>query len=120
MGAALWQRCLPGPRPGKDHAMTTLEPITLKGERALLEPLALEHADALFAVSRDPQIWEYLPVRADTATQMRGWIEDALTARHGAREMPFAIIDRQSGRPVGSTRLIDFDPPNRNVEIGWT
>src|ERR1700753_1607335 len=35
-------------------------------------------------------------------------------------EMPFATIDKASGRVAGSTRFMKADPPNKRVEIGFT
>jgi RimJ/RimL family protein N-acetyltransferase len=34
--------------------------------------------------------------------------------------MPFATIDRASGRAVGSTRYMSIVPEHRRLEIGWT
>ncbi|HEX7593877.1 MAG TPA: GNAT family N-acetyltransferase, partial [Anaerolineae bacterium] len=55
-----------------------ITPITLEGAHVRLEPLALKHADDLFAVSRSPEIWELLiaaPIQ--TLDEMRAWIEKA-------------------------------------------
>lgn len=102
--------------------MCRLEPITLRGERTLLEPLGPEHAAALTEAARAPEIWEYMPARVEWGSLegIRAWIESALAARRSGREMPFAIVDQVAGQAVGSTRLTDFDPANRSVEIGWT
>ena len=32
----------------------------------------------------------------------------------------FTIIDKETNRPVGSTRYMDITLPNRGLEIGWT
>jgi RimJ/RimL family protein N-acetyltransferase len=34
--------------------------------------------------------------------------------------LPFAIIERASGRAVGSTRFLDISEQHRHIEIGWT
>lgn len=34
--------------------------------------------------------------------------------------LPFAIIDRVSGRAIGSTRYGNINRQHRKVEIGWT
>lgn len=47
------------------------------------------------------------------------WIRETL-ARVPGTEVPFAILRRADGRPVGSTRYMDIQRPNRGLEIGWT
>ena len=41
-------------------------------------------------------------------------------AQSAGKALPFAIIDRATGRAVGSTRFGNFEPAHRRVEIGWT
>jgi RimJ/RimL family protein N-acetyltransferase len=43
------------------------------------------------------------------------WFEEALAS---ALEVPFAVV--MGGRPVGSTRYLNYAPEHRRVEIGWT
>ncbi len=47
-------------------------------------------------------------------------IGEALAARDRGEAYPFAVIDRASGRAIGSTRYLCIEPPNLAVEIGWT
>ena len=47
----------------------------------------------------------------------RQWIEQALaTPGH----LPFAIVEPDKGRAVGSTRYLNIRPEHRSLEIGWT
>jgi RimJ/RimL family protein N-acetyltransferase len=34
--------------------------------------------------------------------------------------VPFATVDRASGKPIGSTRFMTIVPEHRRLEIGWT
>ena len=34
--------------------------------------------------------------------------------------LPFATVDRKSGKPIGSTRYGNIVPEHKRVEIGWT
>lgn len=96
-------------------------PITLEGRHVRLEPLGRKHAAGLFAASRAPEIWTYLP-RAPFADQIdvEGWIDEAVRAQEAGAEVPFATVRRSDGRIVGSTRFIDIRRPHRGLEIGWT
>lgn len=51
---------------------------------------------------------------------MAAWIEQALEELAAGRQIPFAIVDCESGRAVGSTRYLDIQPVNRALEVGWT
>jgi RimJ/RimL family protein N-acetyltransferase len=51
---------------------------------------------------------------------VRHWIARSLDAAARGSEQPYAIIDRKSGRTVGSTRFMDIRPDENALEIGWT
>jgi RimJ/RimL family protein N-acetyltransferase len=51
---------------------------------------------------------------------MVAYVEAALAELEAGQSLPFATLDRQSGRVVGSTRFGSLDRRNLRVEIGWT
>jgi RimJ/RimL family protein N-acetyltransferase len=51
---------------------------------------------------------------------MRTYIETALAWQAAGTALPFATIERATGRAIGSTRFGNIDRDNRHVEIGWT
>jgi len=90
---------------------------TLEGERLLLRPLRADDWDALYAVARDPLVWEVHPAhdRWQEAVFL-AYFEDAL-AQGGA----LAVIDKSDGAMIGSSRFQNHDPADGgSVEIGWT
>ena len=97
-----------------------IEPVTLRGAHASLEPLATGHLDAIRAAAADGALWRLwytsVPAPETTAT----WLEKALDARKRQGAMPFAVRDNASGDIVGSTRYFNVDAPNRRLEIGHT
>ena len=95
-------------------------PVTLEGRHVRLEPLSLEHYAALCEVGLDADLWRWSVTRVETSGDLRSYIETAL--EEGARgvSLPFATIEKQTGRPVGSTRFGNIDRANRRLEIGWT
>jgi len=96
-------------------------PVVLQGESARLEPLAMVHAEDLLAVARDPDVWRYMPLATpETLDDVRAMIRDALERARDGSEVPFAIVARECGRAVGSTRYIDIRRAHRGLEIGWT
>jgi RimJ/RimL family protein N-acetyltransferase len=97
-----------------------VEPLTLRGTHATLEPLAADHLDAIRAAAADGELWRlwYTSVPApDTAAK---WLDTALDMRERLGAMPFAVRDSASGQIVGSTRYFNVDAPNRRLEIGHT
>jgi RimJ/RimL family protein N-acetyltransferase len=100
--------------------MTNVEPVTLEGSHIRLEPLSLAHHAALCAVGLDAELWQWIPEAVRTPEEMRAYIETALAAQAAGTALPFATLERATGRAIGSTRFAAIDPANRHVEIGWT
>ncbi|HWE60235.1 MAG TPA: GNAT family N-acetyltransferase [Chloroflexota bacterium] len=96
-------------------------PIVLEGRFVRLEPLRLAHAEELFAIGHDEEIWRYLPTATPaTLEAMRQWIADTLRQEQAGTAVPFAIIDRALGRAIGSTRYHEIAAEHYGLEIGWT
>ncbi|MEK6719099.1 MAG: GNAT family N-acetyltransferase [Chloroflexota bacterium] len=97
-----------------------VSPVTLPGDRVRLEPLSLDHLEGLAEVAFDPSIWSLTIARPTDLAGLTAWLDTALTNLAAGTEMPFATVDAQSGRPIGSTRFLNISPENRRLEIGWT
>ncbi|HYI94148.1 MAG TPA: GNAT family N-acetyltransferase [Bryobacteraceae bacterium] len=97
-----------------------LTPVILEGKSVRLEPLTIDHLDALLAAGADPEIWRYMPSDCARREGMREYVETAVAWQRAGTAIPFATIDRQSGVAIGSTRLANIVPEHKRVEIGWT
>jgi RimJ/RimL family protein N-acetyltransferase len=97
-----------------------VEPVTLSGEFVRLEPLALAHVPALVEVGLDEEIWRWMVSQVRTPEDMLAYVESALSLAAAGEALPFATVERASGRVIGSTRFGNIDRANRRVEIGWT
>jgi RimJ/RimL family protein N-acetyltransferase len=95
-------------------------PVTLEGEYVRLEPLSLTHHAALCETGLDPALWRWMGTTISTPAEMREWIDAALRWQSEGTALPFATVERSSGRVIGSTRFANIDRANRRVEIGWT
>jgi N-acetyltransferase len=96
-------------------------PVTLRGRYVDLVPLAPEHADGLTAAGRDPEIWPYLLLTRPRGDEgMRGVIERRIRVRESGVDMPFTVVRKADGVPIGMTCYLDIDRENRNVEVGGT
>jgi len=95
-------------------------PVTLEGRHVRLEPLSLAHHDRLCAVGLDGELWRGAQTSLATPTDMRAYIETALTWQAQGTALPFAIIARTTGQVVGSTRYANIARADGRLEIGWT
>ena len=115
-------------------AHVKLEPVTLEGSVARLEPLSLTHVPALLEaahVSRETYSLTSVP---DTFPGMTAYVQTALDGFARGEVLPFATLDARSRRVVGSTRFANLefwpwptgaalartDGTPDAAEIGWT
>lgn len=97
-----------------------VQPVTLEGQVVRLEPLTLDHLDQLCEVALDEDLWRWTTNQVRTRDELREYIEAALQSRQQGTALPFATIERASGRAIGSTRYGNIEMRDRRVEIGWT
>ena len=97
-----------------------VEPVTLTGRHVRLEPLSIAHLNGLAEVAFGPAIWRYTIARPTDRASLEAWLESALRNADAGTDVPFATIDIESGRPIGSTRYMSIVPEHRRLEIGWT
>jgi len=101
-------------------AARPIEPITLEGRLVRLEPLSLDHVPGLAEVGLEPAVWQWTLARPSSVGDLRAWAETAIANRDAGTELPFATIDRSTGRPIGSSRFMSIVLEHRRLEIGWT
>lgn len=95
-----------------------VKPVILEGRTIRLEPLTPEHAEALYERIDDTlfqhmRLWWF-------ATSPEGMRENIVTALERPNTLSFALIDKQSGSPIGSSSYLDIRPEHRGLEIGAT
>jgi len=97
------------------------EPVFLDGARVRMEPLSMErHFEGLCEIGIDPDLWRWTTSIVRTRDDLRCYLETALSEQSEGRSLPFATVDKPSGRIAGCTRYGCIDRLNRRVEIGWT
>lgn len=95
-------------------------PVTLEGKHVQLEPLLTAHHAALAEVGLDEDLWRWIPVPVRTPEEMSAYLDAALAEQAREVSLPFTIVEKNSGKPVGCTRYGNMDRVHRRVEIGWT
>ena len=100
--------------------MRFVEPITLTGTHASIEPLGREHEEALARAVADGELWRLWYTSVPAPDKTRSYIDAALSMREDLGAMPFGVRDNESGEIVGCTRYFNVDAANRRLEIGHT
>jgi RimJ/RimL family protein N-acetyltransferase len=88
----------------------------LEGALVVLEPLEARHEEPMRAAAADPEIWAL--TRDDRSRRERFdlWFRAAVEGD----DAPFATVERDTGRVIGSTRYMTLRPDHRGLEIGHT
>jgi len=100
--------------------MHLLSPITLKGQFAHLEPLSLDHHDALIAAVSDGKLWKLWYTAIPKPENMRAEIERRLKLQQQGSMLPFVVRRVDTGALCGMTTYMNADAVHRRVEIGST
>lgn len=94
-----------------------IKPVTLVGRAAGLEPLSIEHAAGLSDVAT-PELFVYHFPPPEFSPQGFQALIAYLNAAEGF--CPFAIVEGDTGQPIGVTCYLDIRPEHRALEIGFT
>jgi RimJ/RimL family protein N-acetyltransferase len=97
-----------------------VEPMILEGKFVKLEPMQLEHVDALAEVGLEESLWKWIPTQCKTREDMENYVRLALSDQERGIALPFVTIEQASGTVIGSTRFGNIDVANKRAEIGWT
>lgn len=102
-----------------------LPPVVLTGDHVRLEPLSLDHAEALSAAAAEDRSSYELTWVPDGLDATVTYIEGLLRDHAAGSVLPFAQVSIATGRPVGCTRFLDLRwwrgrPEPDEIEIGGT
>jgi RimJ/RimL family protein N-acetyltransferase len=92
----------------------------LKGNAVELRPMRAEDAPALLQAATDGRLWELKVTVVPGPETVEAYVAAALAVAQTGASVPFVIVQRDSGRIVGSTRYWKIDRVNRRLEIGHT
>jgi RimJ/RimL family protein N-acetyltransferase len=99
---------------------TWLEPITLEGQHATLEPLTREHHDALVDAARDGELWKLWYTSVPAPDKMMANLDFRLNWQAQGGMLPFVVRSNATGKLVGATSYCNAVAANKRVEIGYT
>ncbi|WP_338831087.1 GNAT family protein [Bradyrhizobium sp. 27S5] len=99
--------------------MPWLEPVTLRGTHARLEPLSHAHVDGLTEAVKDGGLSNLWYTAIPQPENMTKEIDRRLGLQTAGTMLPFTVFDAD-GKISGMTTYMNVDTPNRRVEIGST
>jgi RimJ/RimL family protein N-acetyltransferase len=100
--------------------MINIRSTVLEGHGLRLEPLSMDHAQALASAAADGELWQLWFTSVPTPDQVEQYISDTLAGLTAGHMLPWAVRDLHAGKIVGSTRFHDIIPAADRVEIGYT
>jgi N-acetyltransferase len=99
--------------------MPWLEPVTLRGAHARLEPLSHEQRDGLVEAVSDGELWKLWYTFVPAPEDMTKEIDRRLGLQAAGSMLAFTVFDAD-GKISGMTTYMNVDAANRRVEIGST
>ena len=99
--------------------MPWLEPVSLRGPHARLEPLSQDHREGLIEAVKDGELWKLWYTFVPRAEDMHKEIDRRLGLQAAGSMLPWTAFDAE-GKVAGMTTYMNVDAANRRVEIGST
>lgn len=92
----------------------------VEGDFASVVPLTIKHHDDLVEAAGDGELHRLWYTKIPKPENIGVEIEGRLALRTVGSMLPFAVIERASGKAVGMTTYMNIDTANRRLEIGAT
>jgi RimJ/RimL family protein N-acetyltransferase len=96
-----------------------LQPVVLKNAFVRLEPLRLDHAADLAALTVRTGVTRWFPEPLETSAILDKYVAEAVRQAEAGTALPFAIVD-PDGPVVGCTRYMNIAADHKRLEIGST
>ena len=89
---------------------------TLTGPQVIVRPITFSDWEGMFKAASNPEVWALHPIHDRyTEPAFRNFFNGAV-----ASGSAFAIVNRESGAIIGSSRYHGLDSSASEIEIGWT
>jgi len=94
--------------------------FSVEGNHVSVVPLTMAHHDDLAEAAADGELHRLWYTMIPAPENVGAEIERRLGLRKTGSMLPFAVIDKPSGKAVGMTTYMNIDAASRRVEIGST
>jgi RimJ/RimL family protein N-acetyltransferase len=90
--------------------------LVLENDHILLRPLQVADFPELLKLTQDASLWTYFTHDLSTLAGLETWA----AGHFSGDRLQFVVIDKQSGKLLGSTGFGNYFPRDQRIEIGWT
>jgi RimJ/RimL family protein N-acetyltransferase len=90
--------------------------LILESDHILLRPLQVADFPALLPLTQDPSLWTYFTHDLSTLAGLETWA----AGHFSGDRLQLVVIDKRSGKLLGSTGFGNYFPQDQRIEIGWT
>lgn len=97
-----------------------MENIVLVNDIVTLRTMKLTDIDAIFEAGNFSEIWTHLAVTIQSRDDAANFVEQSLLNQELGKEHPFVIIDNQTNRIIGGTKLMDLDYTHMRISLGFS
>jgi len=94
--------------------------FTLENKAVLLRHIVKEDFELFKEIAFDDNIWKYFTSNVSNEADLHFFIDEAIQQRDAGARVPFTIVDKSSGKVIGSTSYGNISPVHQRVEVGWT
>ena len=82
--------------------------LNITSERIILEPLGYEHEQGLREAVLDGELWNLVVTSAPEPDKVKAYIDTALQMRAEGNRLAHAVIEKATGRVLGSSSYHDI------------
>lgn len=99
---------------------TWLKDVELACDDIILRPMRLSDKEALIEGASDGRLWELWYTGVPSNETVDQYLRDAMRDKSAGSALPFVVVERATGKVIGSTRLCNAEAGHRRLEIGYT
>lgn len=93
---------------------------TLETDRVILRPFGPDDVADIFAYAADPEVARYVPWEAHrNEADSRAFLESVLQRVRRGEPDTWAVVERASGRVIGSIRFGEYHPVHARASVGY-
>ena len=97
------------------------EDYILENDVVRLQPLQVTDYEKLVEFSiNEPNLWSFNANGPDNPTNLKKYIDKALSQKNKQLEYPFVVFDKTKNKIAGSTRFYNINLDAKHLEIGFT
>lgn len=96
------------------------EDFTIETQRAIIRPMVAEDFSAFLSLKRTPETFKYFTKDISIESELKQWVDDAISEKTEGKRMPFTITDRDTKEICGSMSYGNISFYDQRLEIGWS